>query len=308
MKKLYVVLSLCCFSVLTFGQIVNIPDANFKNALTNNLCIDTDSNGLLDDDVDSNNDGEIQVSEALATTNLRLSDNGITSIQGIDNFTNLQYFDCSLISLGSLHLSNLPNLIGFGCESCQLFEITADNLPNLQRFSVTRNFLSSIDLSNTPAFDFDFSFNPDLQNINMQNGVVSQCIVLLSDEYDYTCSMFLECPSLQVVCGDIGEQFFYQGLNVNFTTDCSLNTKSNVLSTFEVYPNPTASTLHVKFSETNTIESISIFNILGQELPFTSNQSNEEKITLDISSLKAGTYFIKITSNNGKTTKKFVKL
>jgi hypothetical protein len=180
MKKIYFLLLLCSFSLFSFGQIINIPDADFKNALINSFCTDTDQNGVSDQDIDTDNDGEIQVSEALATTNLRLSNNGITSLDGIESFTNLQYLFCSLISLGNIHLSGLPNLIDFACSSCQLFEITVDNLPSLQNFNVPENFLTSIDLSNTPALFFDFSNNPDLQKINMQNGVVMQCIELLS--------------------------------------------------------------------------------------------------------------------------------
>lgn len=52
------------------AQIVTIPDANFKNALVNTICTDTDGDGVLDGDVDTNDDGEIQVSEALGAQQL----------------------------------------------------------------------------------------------------------------------------------------------------------------------------------------------------------------------------------------------
>jgi hypothetical protein len=56
---------LLLFSNNLVGQIVNIPDANFKNALINGMCVNNDFDLIGDSKVDLNNDGEIQVSEAL---------------------------------------------------------------------------------------------------------------------------------------------------------------------------------------------------------------------------------------------------
>jgi hypothetical protein len=67
MKHFYIL----CLLVIGFSadaQIINIPDANFKNALVNTLCVgdwETGDGGPTSD-VDVNNDGEIQVSEAAA--------------------------------------------------------------------------------------------------------------------------------------------------------------------------------------------------------------------------------------------------
>ena len=55
---------------LSTSQIVNIPDPRFKNALVNWAVVDTDSNGVADSDIDTNDDGEIQVSEAEVVDNL----------------------------------------------------------------------------------------------------------------------------------------------------------------------------------------------------------------------------------------------
>jgi len=54
-------LSLCLllFSLSISAQIVNIPDANFKDALVNTICVDIDGNLGPDIDADLNNDGEI---------------------------------------------------------------------------------------------------------------------------------------------------------------------------------------------------------------------------------------------------------
>ncbi|CAG0898805.1 unnamed protein product [Darwinula stevensoni] len=49
--------------------IIDFPDANFKNALVNSKCADTDGDNIFDADVDFNADGEIDVDEALRVTN-----------------------------------------------------------------------------------------------------------------------------------------------------------------------------------------------------------------------------------------------
>jgi hypothetical protein len=60
-----------CFT--GYDQIINFPDANFKNALVNTKCVDLDKDGEGDADADLNNDGEIDVSEALKVNSLRIS-------------------------------------------------------------------------------------------------------------------------------------------------------------------------------------------------------------------------------------------
>ncbi|MBK8349507.1 MAG: hypothetical protein IPL08_18610 [Saprospiraceae bacterium] len=49
-----------CFLALCMvanAQIIDFPDANFKNALVNTLCADTDGDNIGDADADLNNDG-----------------------------------------------------------------------------------------------------------------------------------------------------------------------------------------------------------------------------------------------------------
>ncbi|MEN9489145.1 MAG: hypothetical protein RL494_1410 [Bacteroidota bacterium] len=69
MKKLYILISL--FALVAKAQIVNIPDANFRNSLNF---------------VDINNDGQIQQSEALLITTLLIDHSNISSFEGIESF------------------------------------------------------------------------------------------------------------------------------------------------------------------------------------------------------------------------------
>ena len=81
--------------MMSFGQNINIPDANFKNYLINNSNINT------------NGDSEIQVSEASAFTGaIECSSQNISDLTGIEAFTALTYLVCYNNQLTSLDISN----------------------------------------------------------------------------------------------------------------------------------------------------------------------------------------------------------
>ncbi len=109
---------------------VYIPDINFLNALVNTNCADLDGNGTIDSDADTNDDGEIQVSEAESVYGLNVSDNNISSMEGVQNFINLTILDCSANQLTSLNISNGNNIniTNFNAvENTALFCIQVDD-------------------------------------------------------------------------------------------------------------------------------------------------------------------------------------
>ena len=147
MKHLYVFILIALNSYLFQAQNVIIPDANFKNALVNTACVDTDEDGFLDSDVDINNDGEIQVSEAEAVLNLQVTFENISSLQGIEAFINLQVLKCYYNQLTTLDVSGLPNLNMLECDHNQLTTLNISSLSNLTKLRCHNNLLSSLDLS-----------------------------------------------------------------------------------------------------------------------------------------------------------------
>ena len=97
MKKLYFSTLFICISTWSFGQIVNIPDANFKNALVNSASASEIPFGTTHE-VDTNNNGEIEVSEASAVVYLDVNGKSITSLEGIAAFSNL-YLDKAMAAM-----------------------------------------------------------------------------------------------------------------------------------------------------------------------------------------------------------------
>jgi uncharacterized repeat protein (TIGR01451 family) len=129
MKQLYFLVYAFTVILSADAQIVNIPDANFKNALVNTNCVTPwyglEPGELPIGDVDTNNDGEIQVSEAAAVQGLKISNQNIASLIGIESFTNLGTLDCSYNQLTSLTVTMSSVLINLDCSHNQLTSLTS---------------------------------------------------------------------------------------------------------------------------------------------------------------------------------------
>ena len=72
---------------------------------------------------------------------------------------------------------------------------------------------------------------------------------------------------------------------------------------FVLHPNPAKNLLHIEIKNEIEMSSISIYNMLGQAVLTTTNPSN----TIEVSNLKTGNYFIKVTTDKGTATSKFIK-
>ena len=111
MKKLYFLLFLV-FSFIANAQIVNIPNTNFKAKLLSASAGNTIAKNLIGftTAIDTNGDGEIQVSEAQNILELRVNESYISNLTGIEAFTNLQTLYCYSNQLTSLDVSQNVNL------------------------------------------------------------------------------------------------------------------------------------------------------------------------------------------------------
>ncbi len=124
----------CCFNLS--GQNVYIPDANFKAYLVGNSEINT------------NNDTEIQVSEASSFNGFINCDSlGIQDLTGIEVFTALTELNCGRNQLTSLDLSQNTALTYFGCSHNQLTSLDVSQNIELESFHCAFNQLTGLDLS-----------------------------------------------------------------------------------------------------------------------------------------------------------------
>ncbi len=85
--------------------------------------------------------------------------------------------------------------------------------------------------------------------------------------------------------------------------DASLANADFSTSNFTFYPNPVKDVLNI--SNTQNISKVQVINLLGQELIV--KVMNENQGQIDMSGLSAGTYLVKITSDNQVKTIKVIK-
>ena len=174
MKKLYFLVVLV-MSFATQAQIVNIPDANFKNLLLSSSATTTANQiatGLTGGwiKIDANSDGEIQVSEALQVKTLIKNcqtcsvSQKVSFIDGIEyfsNLTNLQLTNHQITSIDIINTITTLETINFATNSLANFNIP--NLTSLVSISLQNNYISS----------FNFPISDNLLSINLNNNQIS---------------------------------------------------------------------------------------------------------------------------------------
>lgn len=286
MKKLYIFLVIVLFGFIGNAQIVNIPDANFKAKL---LSADaTPFNAFAFNfaqqafKLDVNNDGEIQVSEALLVIQLNISHSAISDLTGIESFANLIVLNCNNNQLSNLNINSLPTVTLLQCQNNNLQTLDVRGLTSLTFLNCSDNQLTSLYIkngSNEPS-GLAFANNPNLQYICADETQFSAVFNRIN-QYGYTnCTYDATCSLLA-------------------TEDFNLN------SNFVLHPNPAKNILNITSKAAIHVKSVHIFNTLGQLIVAIPNAENSSAI--DVSDLKTGAYFIQINSDKGTANTKFIK-
>ncbi|WP_396148923.1 T9SS type A sorting domain-containing protein [Flavobacterium sp.] len=324
MKKIYTIFLFIPF--ISLGQIINIPDPNFKALL---LEADTDNNiaGLVK--IDVNNNGEIEQSEALLVYDLLLPPGNITDLTGIEYFTNLLDIKCSsnlittldlsnstqLITIGvdnnvltSLNLTGLTNLFFINCGGNQLTDLDFSTLTGLEVVICGQNLFTELDFSNNPIFSqLRVAESPNLTTIKINN----------NHPQIFTQTAWNGCwdenPNLANICVDENEVAPLQNFLANCTitqpiniyTDCALSNEDFIATTFKLAPNPTEGNVFFDNS-VKQYNTVSVYNYLGQEILIKNLKPifNEK---FDLSGFEKGVYIVKFTNERESVSVKVVK-
>ncbi|MEY8848414.1 T9SS type A sorting domain-containing protein [Psychroserpens sp. XS_ASV72] len=131
------------------AQTVDIPDGWFEYALLNTSCADFDGDGIADSNVDINNDGLVQISEAESVIGLFLDEIDAMTLEGLQYFTNLRYFEGYFPEIESLDLTAhvyLEELQIYNCFVLNDFNISG--LTNLETLTIYGAYvLNELDLT-----------------------------------------------------------------------------------------------------------------------------------------------------------------
>lgn len=383
MKKAHFLFVLLLSQFSSLSQNIIIPDVNLKNALVNNLCVDNNNDSIGELDVDTNNDGEIQISEAEAVINLLLSGHSISSMEGIESFANIQKLVCSYNFLTNLNLTNLSKLKYLYCTNNQLKQLNIQNISSLKELTCNNNLLSDLNLnglinlsyltmSNNLFSTLDFSSlttsltyldcsqnplasininglnllkhlfisntllttidcsqssvtqlfcfdNPNLTSINIKNNHYSYS----DPDLLYFAFRFENLPLLSSICADLSEvrTIFESNYNENKTVvysgeDCSvvipfsppMTTENFDFNHYYVFPNPVQNILTLEMNTLKKINTIAIYNMLGQLVKNISKPLLSKTISVSVSDLKTGTYIVEVDSDTEKVSKKLIKI
>ncbi len=267
MKKLLLFIALISFGI-TQAQIVNIPDANFKNALLN-----------YDPIIDTNNDNEIQISEAeaytgglfyvnyelvnasfgvsdcealypngsqdyydcidLITNDTFLIQSVITDLTGLEAFINVTHIALEYVShTNSLIISNFNNLETFKIVFTDV--IYDETFPTNINLSNNAN-LKKVTINNANDYDpffyglfYNLLAEISIPNLNISN---SNNLELLDvkglnipsiDVYDKLELLDFDCSNNNLQNIDVSQSINLTNLNCNFNDLTNLNVNNNI--------------------------------------------------------------------------------
>jgi Leucine-rich repeat (LRR) protein len=167
MKQIILLISI--FAVASsYSQVTLIPDMNFEQALIN-LGIDTD--GAVN--------GQVVTADISDETTLTINGLGIFSLEGIQDFTSLEYLDCTANQISELNISNLTSLRGLACFSNVLTELDVSNLTQLETLDCESNLITSQDVTNNTLLrslfvgskTFDVGWHNNIATIDLSNNI-----------------------------------------------------------------------------------------------------------------------------------------
>jgi len=272
MKTIYSLIFISYFS-LSKAQIVNIPDPVFKQLLVDN------------NEINTNHDSEIQISEALATDSIDLRWNitqtNFDSLNGIEEFKNLEYLN---VYGGIKYSWETPYHLDFSSNTkLKTLDISANSVGTI-------NLTANLNLEKLYATETLLQDSLDLSN--------NTNLILLDIIGHYTLKTIC-LPSLSIVNSNFNKPDF-----TDFSESCSLITNiwSNTLSEVSLSPNPFSNTLQLKGVIDREVK-LTVFNSLGAIV----HQQNVKNSLIEFSHLENGMYYFELKAGEKKTTHKLIK-
>ena len=217
------------------SDIIPFADANFKA-----YCVT---------DFDTDNDGEISLSEALAVTAIGVVTDNIESLQGIEFFKNLTQlfcygtwndeYECGDGRLTSLDISSNTALTDLWCYDNQLAFLDVSNNTALTELDCHSNQLIALDVSNNAALTNLSCHSNQLTTLNVSNSTVLTSLwcdenqLTALDVRNNTALTELDCHSNQLTVLDVS----------NNTALAELDLSNNQLTALDVTNNTALITL-----------------------------------------------------------------
>ncbi len=326
------ILLLLLFSVgFANAQIVNIPDTNFKDKLLQaspNNGIAMDENGHFSA-IDTNNDGEIQESEALVIIELRITASyysaalDIYDMAGIEAFSNLQKLVITNYSITSFDISQNIKLeflfIRFPSNSSLSNSLTnldiSQNIAltyllcslnrNITEIDISQNVnLEKLYLHHNQLSDLDISQNQNLKYLNFAGNNITSIEIVNNQRLENLVCEYNQISSLDLTQNPNLRTLTCGGNNL-LTLDVSQNSmlyalvcNNNQLETIDVSQNSNLSTLVCSSNNLSTLDVSQNSNLYRLEC------DNNQLETLDVSQ---NSMLDELECNNNQLETLFIK-
>ncbi|SEP31938.1 gliding motility-associated C-terminal domain-containing protein [Flavobacterium sp. CF108] len=202
---------LLLFPFAGFAQYTSIPDANFERVLIT-LGID---NGAID--------GQVLTANINSIKSLEIRFENVSSLSGIEDFSNLETLICNNNNLTALDISKNTKLTYLDCHENHLTSLDVSMNYNLKDFSCNQNNLTVLDISKNLALEnLGCSYN-QLQNLDISKNAALKTfyctnnqITNLDTSNNVNLNLFV-CYNNQLTSLDISKN-----LNINMFS-CSNN-------------------------------------------------------------------------------------
>ncbi|MDR6241066.1 M4 family metallopeptidase [Aureibacter tunicatorum] len=207
--------------------VVEIPDANFKNALL-----------AYSPTVDTNGDGEIQCEEAEAVSSLMVFRKNIADLTGLQSFVNLKVLGTSFNpDIDQIDLTGLDKLEQIYSQENSTTSVIVGDKPNMTVLWIPNNDISSIDITGAPNLkrlalgDNNFTY-VDLSNqTELVDLHFARCNLTSIDVSHMSNLEDLYISQNQISTLDLNQNISLEKLNVDFNNLTVLDVSNNVLLT-----------------------------------------------------------------------------
>ena len=225
MKKIYfLVLALGLFTSVN-AQIITFPDANLKAKILQSSTSNSIAENLSGSNfkVDANNDGEIQVTEALQVKDLDIYNSSVVSLFGIQGFTNMTALHCGSNQITTLNLTGMPNLVFLDCGVNRLTTLDISGLSGLKSLWCQGNTMTTLNLGALPGLETVYCDTNWLTSLNL-SGLIGL--------------KFLKCSSNRLISLNASPAINLQTLYCDSNRLTSINVNGlSKLSLFHCYSN-----------------------------------------------------------------------
>ncbi len=195
----------------------NFPDENFREYIR--FLADGDNDGILDD------------MELASVTSINVTDGNITSVKGVEFFTELTKLRVSVNGLTELDVSCNTKLSELVCFKNQLTELDLSNNPNLTYLSCGYNQFDKLDVSHNPLLEELYCQANYIEKLNLRNNALLRKMFCYGNKLTkldiHNCPIMIDLIKTGTKMQDENDGYVYSSYSKK-TTKAHLNIEENI--------------------------------------------------------------------------------